>query len=82
MCIYVQYQVDYEATKYDNKRLQEDAVDLNCEIEELHKLKKIVERNLEETMLALEQEREQRHSLKKELPARRVSESMSNLNPI
>jgi len=31
-------------------------------------------------MVSLEQEREQRHSLKKELTARRVSESMSNLN--
>lgn len=77
-----QTQVDYEATKHENKRLKEDVEELNLEIEELGKLKKIVEKNLEEALTLLQQEREQKHSFKKELDQRISSESLYNLTTL
>lgn len=77
-----QAQVDYEATKHENKRLKEDVEELNLEIEELGKLKKIVEKNLEEALTLLQQEREQKHSFKKELDQRISSESLYNLTTL
>lgn len=77
-----QTQVDYEATKHENKRLKEFVEELNMEIDEVGKLKKIVEKNLEEALNLLQQEREQKHSLKKELDQRISSESMYNLQTL
>lgn len=77
-----QTQVDYEATKHENKRLKEDVEELNLEIEALGRLKKIVEKNLEEALTLLQQEREQKHSFKKELDQRISSESLYNLTTL
>ncbi len=68
--------------KFENKRLKEDAEDLNAELEELAKLKAIVEKNLEESIASLQQEREQKHALKKDLDTRLQSESMFNLHSL
>ncbi len=75
-------QVDYESMKFENKRLKEETEDLNAELEELSKLKSIVEKNLEESIMSLQQEREQKHALKKELDSRMQSESMYNLHTL
>lgn len=77
-----QSQVDYEAMKYETKRLKEEVEDLHIEIEELAKLKNIVERNLEDALTSLENEREQKHALKKDLDQRLTSESMFNLQSL
>lgn len=69
-----QAQVDYEAMKHENKRLKEDTEELNAELEELDKLKNIVEKNLEESLNSLQQEREQKHALKKELDQKATSD--------
>ena len=68
--------------KFENKRLKEDTEDLNAELEELGKLKSIVEKNLEESLVSLQQEREQKHALKKELDTRIQSESMFTLQSL
>ena len=68
--------------KFENKRLKEDTEDLNAELEELGKLKSIVEKNLEESLASLQQEREQKHALKKELDTRIQSESMFTLQSL
>ena len=75
-------QVDYEAMKHENKRLQEDTEELHAELEELAKLKAIVEKNLDEALSSLQQEREQKHALKKELDQRLTTESMFNLHTL
>ena len=75
-------QVDFESMKFENKRLKEDTEDLNAELEELSKLKSIVEKNLEESLVSLQQEREQKHALKKELDTRIQSESMFTLQSL
>ena len=77
-----QAQVDYEAMKYENKRYKEEVIDMNDEIEELAKLKNIVEKNLEESLNSLQSEREQKHALKKELDQRIASESMFTLQSL
>ena len=71
-----QAQVDYEAMKLDNKRLKEDTEDFQMDLEEMIKLKKIVENNLEEALASLQHEREQKHAYKKELDQRSMSDSM------
>ena len=68
--------------KHDHKRLTELTEDLNAELEELSKLKSIVEKNLEESIMSLQQEREQKHALKKELDQRITSESMFTLQSL
>ena len=77
-----QTQVDYEAMKHEIKRLKEDVEEITIEMEELDKLKKITEKNLEEALQLLQVEREQKHSLKKELDQRIASESMFNLHSL
>ena len=77
-----QAQVDYEAMKHENKRLKEDTEELNAELDELAKLKSIVEKNLDEAISALQQEREQKHALKKELDTRLTNESMATLHSL
>jgi protein bicaudal D len=68
--------VEYEATKHENRRLREDLEELSAELEELGKLKKIVEKNLEEALGTLAQEREQKNLIKKELDQRITAESL------
>jgi len=77
-----QNQVDFEAMKYENKRYKEETEELNAELDELAKLKNIVEKNLEEALNSLQQEREQKHALKKELDQRLTNESMYNLHTL
>lgn len=77
-----QNQVDFEAMKYENKRMKEEVEELNAELEELAKLKNIVEKNLEEALNSLQLEREQKHALKKELDQRLTNESMYNLHTL
>jgi len=77
-----QNQVDFEAMKYENKRYKEETEELNVELDELAKLKNIVEKNLEEALNSLQQEREQKHALKKELDQRLTNESMYNLHTL
>ena len=74
-----QNQVDYESMKLETKRLRMDVEELQAELEELTKLKAIVERNLEDAIISLEQEREQKHAYKKELDQRITNESVFNL---
>jgi len=68
--------------KYENRRLKEDVDDMSAELEELAKLKKIVENNLEEALATVVQEREQKHSLKKELDQRLKSDSLYALQSL
>ncbi len=77
-----QNQVDFESMKLESKRLKEDVEELTAEVEELVKLKAIVEKNLDEALQSLQQEREQKHALKKELDQRINSESMFNLQSL
>jgi len=74
--------VDYEAIKHENRRLKEDQDDMSTEIEELAKLKKIVEKNLEEALATIVQEREQKHALKKELDQRLKTDSLHALQSL
>ena len=53
-----------------------------AEVEELAKLKKIVERNLEEALTTIVQEREQKHAMKKELDQRLKSDSLHALQSL
>ncbi|KAK3103668.1 hypothetical protein FSP39_020898 [Pinctada imbricata] len=75
-----QSQVEFEGMKHEIKRLQEDADDLNIQLEDALNLKKIVDKNYEEAITALQHEREQKHALKKELDQRLTQESMFNLS--
>lgn len=77
-----QSQVYYEAMKHESKRLKEDAEDLAGELEEMEKLKRMTEKNLEEVLQLLQTEREQKHSLKKELDQRIATESVFNLQTL
>lgn len=77
-----QAQVDFEAMKHENKRYKEEMAEYNDELEELAKLKNIVEKNLEEALNSLQSEREQKHALKKELDQRITNESMANLQSL
>jgi len=74
--------VDYEAIKHENRRLKEDLDDMSAEIEELAKLKKIVEKNLEEALATIVQEREQKHALKKDLDQRLKTDSLFALQSL
>lgn len=74
--------MDYEAIKYENRRLKEDVDDMNAELEELAKLKKIVENNLEEALATIVQEREQKHALKKDLDQRLKTDSLYALQSL
>ncbi|XP_076447399.1 protein bicaudal D-like isoform X2 [Babylonia areolata] len=73
-------QVEFEAMKHENKRLLEEVEDLHLQVEEVTNLRRIVEKNLEESLSSLQAEREQKHSLKKELDQRLNRESMFNLS--
>lgn len=68
--------------KHENRRLKEDLDDMNAELEELAKLKRIVEKNLEEALTTIVQEREQKHALKKELDQRVKTDSLYALQSL
>lgn len=73
-------QVEFEGAKHEIRRLQEDVVVLQQQVEELTKLKKIAEKQMEEALESLQAEREAKYAMKKELDHRINSESMYNLS--
>lgn len=73
-------QVEFESCKHEIRKLQEDLEVLNEQLEELASLKKIAEKQLEETLENLQLEREAKYALKKELDQRINNESMYNLS--
>ena len=77
-----QTQVDYEAIKHENCRFKEDVEELQSELNDITKLKVMVERNLEESIVSLQQEREQKHAIKKELDQKISNESIKNLQSL
>lgn len=73
-------QVEFEGAKHEIRRLQEDLEILHQQVEELTKLKKIAEKQMEEALESLQAEREAKYALKKELDQRINNESMYNLS--
>ncbi|GLH13770.1 Uncharacterized protein GBIM_18271 [Gryllus bimaculatus] len=73
-------QVEFEGAKHEIRRLQEDLDLLNQQVDELTKLKKIAEKQMEEALESLQAEREAKYALKKELDQRINNESMYNLS--
>lgn len=71
--------VEFEGAKHEIRHLQEEVEVLNSQNEELTNLKKIAEKQLEESLETLQAEREQRYALKKELDTKNNSESMFQL---
>ena len=72
-------QVDFEGSKHEIRHLQEEVDLVTQQVEELSNLKKIAEKQLEESLEALQNEREQRYQLKKEMDAKLNSDSMYDL---
>ena len=72
-------QVDFEGSKHEIRHMQEEVDLLNQQVEELSNLKKIAEKQLEESLESLQNEREQRYQLKKEMDAKLNSDSMYDL---
>ncbi|XP_060695422.1 protein bicaudal D homolog 1 isoform X3 [Hemiscyllium ocellatum] len=62
-----QNQVEYEGLKHEIKRLEEETVLLNSQLEDAIRLKEIAEHQLEEALETLKNEREQKNNLRKEL---------------
>lgn len=73
-------QVEFEVAKHELRRLQEDVELLNQQVEDLTKLKRMAEKQMEEALETLQAEREQRYALRKELDQRLNNESMFNLS--
>lgn len=73
-------QVDYETTKYEVRRLQEEIELRRLQMEELDTLKSIAEKQMKEALEALESEREQKYELKKKLDERLASDPMLNIS--
>lgn len=72
--------MEFEGSKHEIRRLQEEVDILNSQVDELTNLKKIAEKQMEEALGALQSEREQKYALKKELDQRLNSESTSMFN--
>ncbi|CAH0381680.1 unnamed protein product [Bemisia tabaci] len=73
-------QVEFEGAKHENRRLQEDVLVLQNQVEDLIKIKAIIEKKLEEALESLQMEREAKFAMKKELDHRLNNESIFNLN--
>ncbi|KAK9497061.1 hypothetical protein O3M35_004442 [Rhynocoris fuscipes] len=73
-------QVEFEGAKHEINRLQEELEVFQQQFEELTKLKKIAEKQMEEALESLQAEREAKYAMKKELDHRINSESMYNLS--
>ena len=71
--------MDFEGSKHEIRHLQEEVDLVTQQVEELSNLKKIAEKQLEESLEALQNEREQRYQLKKEMDAKLNSDSMYDL---
>ncbi|XP_025425834.1 protein bicaudal D [Sipha flava] len=73
-------QVEFEGAKHEIRRLQENVELLYLQVDELAKLKKIAEKQMEEALQSLQAEREAKYALKKELDQRINNESVYNLS--
>ncbi|XP_078272985.1 protein bicaudal D homolog 1-like isoform X2 [Rhinoraja longicauda] len=74
-----QNQVEYEGLKHEIKRLEEETVLLNSQLEDAIRLKEIAEHQLDEALETLKNEREQKNTLRKELSQYiNMSDSMYN----
>lgn len=71
-------QVEFESSKHEIQRLQDEVVGLNSQLEEMVKLKRITERHMQEALDALESEREQKYALRKELDKRNTADPLIN----
>uniref|UniRef100_A0A0A9Y006 Protein bicaudal D n=3 Tax=Lygus hesperus TaxID=30085 RepID=A0A0A9Y006_LYGHE len=73
-------QVEFEGAKHEINRLQEELELYQQQVDELTKLKRIAEKQMEEALESLQAEREAKYAMKKELDHRINSESMFNLS--
>ncbi|XP_014247214.1 protein bicaudal D [Cimex lectularius] len=73
-------QVEFEGAKHEINRLHEELEVYQQQVDELTKLKKIAEKQMEEALESLQAEREAKYAMKKELDQRLNSESMYNLS--
>ncbi|CAI6361492.1 unnamed protein product [Macrosiphum euphorbiae] len=73
-------QVEFEGAKHEIRRLQENVELLYLQVDELAKLNKIAEKQMEEALQSLQGEREAKYVLKKELDQRINNESVYNLS--
>ena len=71
-------QVEFESSKHEIQRLQDDLVALNSQLEEMVTLKRITERQMQEALEALQSEREQKYALRKELDKRNSTDPLIN----
>ena len=72
--------MEFEGAKHEIRRLSEEVEVLNSQVEELVKLRKIAERQMEEALESLQAEREAKYALKKDLDSRLNHENMYNLS--
>uniref|UniRef100_A0A8D9EX65 Protein bicaudal D n=1 Tax=Cacopsylla melanoneura TaxID=428564 RepID=A0A8D9EX65_9HEMI len=75
-------QVEYESIKHEIRRFNEDNAELQSQVSELAKLKKLAEKQLESALDSLQGEREAKYALKKELDSRVTSDTMYNLSSL
>ncbi|KAI5709387.1 hypothetical protein M8J76_016864 [Diaphorina citri] len=75
-------QVEFESIKHEIRRLTEDNMELQSQVEGLSKLKKLAEKQLESALDSLQGEREAKYALKKELDSRVTSDTMYNLSSL
>lgn len=73
-------QVEFEGAKHEISRLQEEVEVYQQQVDELTKLKKIAEKQMEEALESLQAEREAKYAMKKELDHRINSDSMFSLS--
>ncbi|CAB0015284.1 unnamed protein product [Nesidiocoris tenuis] len=73
-------QVEFEGAKHEITRLREELELYQQQVDELTKLKRIAEKQMEEALESLQAEREAKYAMKKELDHRINSESMFNLS--
>lgn len=71
-------QVDYESSKHEIQRLQDETIALNSQLEEVLTIKRITERQMQEALEALQSEREQKYALRKELDKRNSADPLIN----
>jgi protein bicaudal D len=70
------FQIEFEGSKHEIRHMQEEVEVLNQQVMEQTSLKKIAEKQLEESLESLQAEREQRYNLKKEMDMKMNSENM------
>ena len=68
-----QNQIDFEALKMEIDQIKDQNLDLKSQLEDLQKLKSIVDSSLNDALTALQQEREQRLAMKRDFEQRLAS---------